>query len=82
MKLRLAPQQSPHPGQQFAERKRLCQIVVGAGIEPGNAIVYGRARSQHQHWRGIAAGAQFAAHFKSVRAGQEHIEENQIVVIN
>ena len=45
------------PGQQLAEIERLDQVVVGAGVQPGDPVSRGIPRSQHQHRRDRAAAA-------------------------
>ena len=51
-----AAEQSPQPGQQFLQREWLGQIVVGAGIKPGDAFGHRVAGGQHQDGQ-IVAGA-------------------------
>ena len=48
-------QQRTDPGLQFAQRERLDQVVVGADIEPLNAIVDRIPSGQHQDRRPVAA---------------------------
>src|SRR5258706_14726599 len=82
MKLWLASEQRPDPRQQLTKRERLCQIVVSAGIESGNSIVYRCTRCQHHDGCRIAARTQFATDLKSVPAGQQHIKQDKIVIVN
>src|SRR5579859_4107345 len=44
-------QKSVDPGQQLFERKRFYQVVVGAGLQPANAIgdIFPRAQQQNPH---------------------------------
>ena len=61
-----APQQGAHPGEELVERERLDEVVVGAGVEPGDAVGDLVASGQHQHRRVIAAVAQDPAHREPV----------------
>jgi signal transduction histidine kinase len=53
-----SPHDRPHARQQFADMKRLDEIIVRARIEPHHPIVHGIARSQHQHRRIVLRLAQ------------------------
>jgi hypothetical protein len=46
-----APRQRPHPGQQFLEGERLDQVVVGAKIEPDDAVAHRVPRREDEHVR-------------------------------
>src|SRR4051812_22142120 len=48
---RPAAGQRPQPRQQLCERERLRQVVVGAAVQAGHAVLDGVARGQHQHGR-------------------------------
>ena len=45
---RVAAQQRPDPRQQLAERERLDEVVVGAGVQPVDPVADGVAGGQHQ----------------------------------
>ncbi len=45
----LPAQQRPHAGQQLAQRERLHEVVVGAVVEPGDAVLDTAPRREHQH---------------------------------
>ena len=75
---RRAPKQRTHAGQQLVERKRLDQVVVGAGVEPGDAIGHLMAGSQHQHGGPVTALAQRATHRQPVHDRHHHVEQQQI----
>src|SRR5579862_9783952 len=45
---RTPSQQRSEPREQFVERKRLDQIVIGAGVEPLDPVVDGIARRENQ----------------------------------
>ncbi len=61
-----APQQRAHAREQLAQRERLDEVVVGARVEPGDAVVDLLARGEHQHGRAVAAFAQPPAHLEPV----------------
>jgi len=69
---------------ELVELERLDDVVVGAGIEPGDAIAARVARSDDDHRRRVAAAAQFAQHAETVRgsgrgaARQAEIEQHEI----
>ena len=71
--------QRAQPRQQLPEVERLRQVVVGAGVEAGDAVVDGVASSQHQHGRPDAVASQAAADLEAVHSGQHHIEHDRVV---
>ena len=48
-------QQRAHARHQLAQRERLDEVVVGAGVEAGDAVVDRVARGQHQDRAAVAA---------------------------
>ena len=60
-------------------RKRLGQVIVGAGIEPGHLVHHGIARGDHNH-RHILVLADTPQDLHAVELRQQHIEQDQIVV--
>ena len=73
-----APQQRADPRQHLLERERLDQIVVGAAVEAGHAILERVARRQHQHRRLVAALAQRSENLQAVAARQHEIEQDDV----
>ena len=74
---RRATQQSADAGKQFRVGEWLHQVVVGAGIEPADAV--GRAASGGQHQdRQVAACPQLPADFQAVDAGHHQVEHHEI----
>ena len=77
---RATPHERAKPREQLGERERLQQVVVGAGIEPGDAILDRIARREHQHRRPDAPLAQSPAHLDPVEAGQHQVEHDRVVL--
>jgi len=76
---RLDPsQQRAQPRLQLAQRERLDQVVVGARVEAGDAVVDGVARGQHQDRGAIAAAAHAPADLEAVDAGHRHVEHDGV----
>ena len=63
---------------QLVERERLHEIVVGAGVETGDAVGDLVAGGQHQHRRVIAPVAQDPADRQPVGPGHEHVEHDGV----
>ena len=68
------------PSVQLRERERLREIVVGAGVESGDAILDASARSQHEHGRPDSVLAPGATHAHSVEARQHQVEHDRVVL--
>src|SRR5262249_4381366 len=69
-----------HTGAQFPEAERLGDVIIGPGIEPGDAVRFRRARRQHDDRNFLRLGASphdaadfFAAHDRDVE-----IEDDQV----
>ena len=73
-----APQQRAQPREQLLERERLDQVVVGAGVEPADAVGHRVARGEDEHRRAVAGGAQPAAHLEPVHVRHQHVEHQRI----
>src|SRR5436309_2832690 len=65
--------------EQLVEGERLHEVVVGAGVEPVDAIAHGRARREHQDRDLIARGAETPADLDAVESGQTKIEDDRVV---
>ena len=70
-----AAQHGLDPRRELARRERLGDVVVGADLEPGDAVALLVARRQHQD-RDVRAGANGAAHVEPVLAGQADVEDD------
>jgi hypothetical protein len=64
-------------GEQLARREWLDHVVVGAALQPLDAVILVGAGGEHDH-RHVVAGTQRAADGKAVLPGQHHVEEDQI----
>jgi hypothetical protein len=73
-----APEQRADPGQQFGEPERLRHVVVGPCVEADHGVHLVRAGGEDQHRHGLTVGAQPAAHFQPVEAGQPDVEHDQV----
>ena len=70
-----AAQQRSDARQQLAEIERLGQVVVGSGVEPGDAIAGVGPGRQHQDRNTIAFAAQHPAHGEAVDDWHRDVEE-------
>ena len=76
-----AAQQRAQAGHQLAQRKRLHEVVVGARVQPGDAVVDLPARGEHQHRRAVAAAAHPPADLQAVDPGHRDVEHHGVVGI-
>ena len=65
--------------EQLGERERLGQVVVGAAVEAGHAVLDRVARREHQHRRPDAVVAQPPAGLEAVDARQHHVQDDRVV---
>lgn len=67
-------------GQQLARAERLGDIVVAPDLEPQNPVHFLGAGGEEQHGRAAQRplGAQPAANFEPVLAGQHDVQQNQV----
>ena len=73
-----AAQQGPQARLQLADIERLDEVVVGARVEPVDAVRDRVARGQHQDRDAIARPAQLAADLEPVDARHADIEHERI----
>ena len=69
------PQLRLQPRDQFLQRERLHQIIVGAAAQALHAIVQAAARGQHQHRNRIVALPDLAQQREPVAVGQAEVED-------
>ena len=77
---RAAAAERAQPRDELGERERLDEVVVGAAVEAGDAVLDRVARGEHEHGRPDAVVAQAAADLEAVDAGQHHVEHDRVVV--
>ncbi len=75
-------QERAQSSQQFLEVEGLHQVIVGAGIQPRDAIVNGIARGQHENRRAETGAAQFAADRVAALQRQHHVQDDNVVRID
>ena len=74
---RRAAQHRPHARGELARRERLRHVVVGAELEPDDAVGLLAARRQQDH-RERRAGADPAAELEPVRSREHHVEHDEV----
>jgi hypothetical protein len=78
--LRRSPSEKrPGTGEQFSERKRFCEIIVGPAIEPFHFILGRAFRRQHEHRDGQFFRAQAPENCDPVLVGKKDVEDDQVV---
>ena len=70
------PQQRLEPRGQLGDRERLDEVVVGAGLQPGHAVLDLVARGQHADGDVDAVAAQPLDDADAVEAGHHHVEHD------
>ena len=76
-----AAEQRAHAREQLGERERLDDVVVGAGIEPRDAVGDLVARRQHQHRQAAAAPPEPPADLEAVDVRHQHVEHDEIGLV-
>ena len=76
-RLRAAPQDAGDAQQQLARLEGLGEIVVGADLEPADAVRHLRARGQHEdrHRRGLP---QRLGEFEPALARHHHVDDQEV----
>ena len=74
------PHERPQPREELGERERLRQVVVGARVETGDAVVDAVARREHEHRRPHAVLANPAADLEAVDPGEHEVEHDRVVL--
>jgi hypothetical protein len=69
----------PQAREQLGQRERLSQVGVGAGVEPGDAILDGVAGGEHQHGRPHAVVPKPPARLEAAQAREHDVENDRVV---
>ena len=77
-----AAAERPQTRDQFFERERLGQVVVGPEVEAGDPVLDGARRGQHQYARGALARHQLAADLVAVHERQVAVEDDDVIGID
>ncbi|EEF22944.1 conserved hypothetical protein, partial [Ricinus communis] len=77
---RAASQHCAQARQQFTDGKGFEQIVIGAGVEPADAVLDTVAGSDDQD-RQQGMGAQLAQHGQAIGAGQAQVQQQRVVLL-
>ena len=77
---RAAAAERAQPRDEHRERKRLGEVVVGAGVEGPDDVRRGVAGGEHQHRRAIRARAKALHDLHPVEARQHHVEDGDVEV--
>jgi hypothetical protein len=73
-----ATEQGADAGQQFAGAERFDQVIVGAGVEPGHAILDLALGGEHEHRDRMRQATQLGAERESIELRQHDVEQQQI----
>ena len=77
--LLLPPHERPQPGEELFEGERLGQVIVGASVEAGDAVMDLTARGEHDDRRLNAVLAEPAADLHAVLLGNHEIEDDGVI---
>jgi hypothetical protein len=67
------------PSKPIEVTERLDQIVVGAAVEPGDAVVDAGVRRDHQHRRLAPGRARFVDQRNAVAVGKAEVDDHEVV---
>ena len=70
-----------HPRFQLLQAEGLGHVIVGAQVQPLDALFHRIRCRQDQHRQVVVAAAQAAQHFQTMHAGQPQIQNQQIKVV-
>ncbi len=74
-----AAQQRADPGQDFLEMKRLCHVVVGAGVETLHLVAPAVARGEDQNRHRAPVAAPCLQHRNAVHLRQADVEHDGVI---
>jgi D-alanyl-D-alanine carboxypeptidase/D-alanyl-D-alanine-endopeptidase (penicillin-binding protein 4) len=75
----VAPQERTHARPELVQAEGLGQVVVGARVEPGDAVGNGVARRDDQHAHPVAGPADLLQQVEAALARQPEVEQHQAV---
>ena len=75
-------QEGTKTGEQFAKFEGFGEVVVGAGIEAGDAVFDGIARGEHENRHALIQRTNGAADLKAIFPGNHHVENNEVIVVD
>ena len=78
---RPAAEQRTHAREQLGKVIRLLQVIVGTGVEAFDPLIRFPAGGEHQDGHGESAGPQSAAELDAVDPREQHVENDQVVVV-
>ena len=64
------------PGDDLFERERLDDVVVGAGLQPRDAVADLVARGEHAHRDVVPGRPQAPQHLHPVQVGHRHVQQH------
>ena len=70
--------QGPHPGLQFVQVKGFGQIVVGAGVQPNDAVAYGATGGKDEYGRIQSPASGLGQNLQAVQTRQAQIQQDNI----
>ena len=75
----MSAKQGAHSRHELRDGEGLCEIVVGARIQPPDAIAHQAARREHQDRSVQAEAPHLATHAEAVHVWQHHVKDQQVV---
>src|SRR5437763_15146395 len=82
MVARSATQQRPHPRDNFIDRERLRQVVIGAEVQAFNSCAYIPARGEKEHWRIHALSPHLTQDTEPFASWQHNVEHDRVVCLS
>src|SRR5262249_31388922 len=76
-----APEQRFDSDQEFSKRKRLRQVVIGAGFEVSHLILYGVASGQNQNWNLAIGAPNLSQNLRSIHAWKQEIQNDEVIAV-
>jgi len=73
-----AAQQGTHAGLEFFHIEGLDQVIIGTGIQAGDALGGAVAGGEDQHRQVVLLGAQLLQQVQAIEARQAEVEQQQI----